>query len=1244
MPRIERPGGLRLAFPQTYEAVEAPGAATMRGRGGTRSGDRFRPRPIQVEADADPLIEALERHGLEVAAEAELRPSPAGRTRSATRGEPEDISLTVPVEPGEEAVVLTEQDGVWVWSFPEPGAAPVAGTRRTRGLGHLAPRERTFRVSLPESGPATSRTRGPIADAVVGRVRTFVLKFVARAATGGVIDYLERDVRTGPIRFGSSDPTAWQALNGGLELPAGRPARLLLMVHGTFSSTLGGYGALGSAPWGREFLDRAGRAYDAVLGFDHRSLSVDPRANAAELAEFLRALDPAHAPRIDVVSHSRGGLVYRSLAELVLPSLPDAARPRLERAVFVGVPHAGTTLADADNWRDFIDLYTNIAVGACRFIGRLPQAKAVTTVLSELIQGIGGLVKALAEQALESGDVPGLSAMRPDGDFLRELNRSQHGQPRADNTFYCAITSEFRASLGQPHAPPELPRRLLMGLVDRLADRVLDEANDLVVNTASMTAIDDGRAWIKDRLHFESTPHIYHTNYFARPEVVSALTRWLELDGGSRTSAPVTRLSARVETGFAVLPADASVAELAELVRTEQPAWIIIRRRHDGRTLSYAYRRDEVEHELTGWTDADSVLDALNMHEWGASSECSPADAVSAEPAAGLSGPPTTRRIVVLDGDVPVGVIAPDDPRQRSADVLVTEAMDTGSGAAPPPPAPASRAPQPAPATRSRGGTRGTRSRSRGLDSAEVAPPPPAPGAGGAVGGAERGAAAPVECHVQAEMEDTVAVGETTTVVVTVSREAIDQAMGGAIARAAVAIATDRPLSIMVRPRRNFEIVGDARIEIPAPDAGQPADLYFDVRATHEGPGEVWVIVRQGGPRELATLKLAVQVVAERPARRGAAHAEARTVEPAADDRPLCQLRIFERDNGPEISHEYELHIPGRVLEVFASRPMRVDRAKYVSDLYERIEERWLGSDEDVDDFTAELRALGGSLFDDLFPPELQRALWNNRDALTSIQVISTEPFVPWELVHLKEPGEPLPDESLFLAELGLVRWLHGSWFPDRIRVRRGRARYVVPDYPHPDDKLPEAREEMRFLERSLAATAVEPQPAAVRKLLRGPGSFDLVHFACHGVADPADIQQAALMLEGRVENGNAIPASIDVSTVRETSRLEDADGNRPMVVLNACQIGRMGFTLTRVGGFAEAFLRRGAGVFIGSLWSVGDRSARLFTETLYESLKAGMPLAEAAVKARHRAAAEGDASWLAYAVYGHPGLRLDIE
>ncbi len=103
----------------------------------------------------------------------------------------------------------------------------------------------------------------------------------------------------------------------------------------------------------------------------------------------------------------------------------------------------------------------------------------------------------------------------------------------------------------------------------------------------------------------------------------------------------------------------------------------------------------------------------------------------------------------------------------------------------------------------------------------------------------------------------------------------------------------------------------------------------------------------------------------------------------------------------------------------------------------------------------------------------------------------------------------------------------------------------------------------------------------------------------------------------------------------------EGPDGNRAVIVLNACQAGRLGFKLTGIGGFAQAFLKRGAGAFVGTLWSVVDQPARTFVETFYSELLKEASLAEATITAREEARQAGDATWLAYAVYGHPHARV---
>jgi len=91
--------------------------------------------------------------------------------------------------------------------------------------------------------------------------------------------------------------------------------RVLLLVHGTFSRGDCLLRQLHTLPdgAGRRFLAAARAHYTQVLVFEHPTLAVGPALNAIDLA---RAFAGSRA-QVDVVAHSRGGLVARWWLELL---------------------------------------------------------------------------------------------------------------------------------------------------------------------------------------------------------------------------------------------------------------------------------------------------------------------------------------------------------------------------------------------------------------------------------------------------------------------------------------------------------------------------------------------------------------------------------------------------------------------------------------------------------------------------------------------------------------------------------------------------------------------------------------------------------------------------------------------------------------------------------------------------------------------------------------------------------------
>ncbi len=239
-------------------------------------------------------------------------------------------------------------------------------------------------------------------------------------------------------------------------LSGGQQDRVLLIVHGTFGKAAKPTGSLGE-----EFLDWARSRYRAVIAFDHWTLSKTPEQNAQMLWDLL---DPElhRGHKLDVITHSRGGLVARAFVELL--GHGDAVR----RVVFVGTPNAGTNLANPKNWGRAADLLVNF-------------------VHSDPLGLYGALSGMLVQLIVRQGEkeIPGLLAQNPmmlgPNDFLARLQAK--GAFPADVS-YAAVAANY-----EPHEEFNL-KSLADKTFDTAVDAFFPHANDLVVDTASVWAID----------------------------------------------------------------------------------------------------------------------------------------------------------------------------------------------------------------------------------------------------------------------------------------------------------------------------------------------------------------------------------------------------------------------------------------------------------------------------------------------------------------------------------------------------------------------------------------------------------------------------------------------------------------------------------------------------------------------------------------------------------------------------------
>ncbi len=536
---------ITIEVPDAYEASEdVPRVGAKRKRGGS-----------DAASSDDLFLAALaDEHDLHIEKTIVLKRQRDYKKRSTNAGTDEtQLKITLDTPADERAVVLVEEDGVYRWVFARPEETSTRRSKRSAS----APVHHEFEIELAGYVHATSKRRG-LGDKIKSlakKAKAHIIRIKESAPAASLtMKRLEKKVQQGVINMnvadGATNPEAWEILASleDLEIPANRTPRVLLFIHGTFSSTLGSYGGLCEIPEGQQFLEKAFDAYDLVLGFDHYTLSETPSENAWELLKWLKTApwSADHPPTIDAIGYSRGGLVLRSLVEKELPDDPWQAK--VQRAIFVGATNAGTALAKPENWYQFIDFYTNLAAASSRVVSFLSGAGVGGLMFTGMIRGLGAFAKYLATSSVSNAKIPGLSAMEPDGPFVAEINETQPGQPGPDEVSYYAVTSDFDIDAMGDGPSPGLPKRLALSLGGRVVDQLIgDIPNDLVVDTPSMTRIDpqtDGL--LKEVRAFGRNGQVYHTVYFTQPATAKALHGWLELPGTLKSTERTQRSAAPV--------------------------------------------------------------------------------------------------------------------------------------------------------------------------------------------------------------------------------------------------------------------------------------------------------------------------------------------------------------------------------------------------------------------------------------------------------------------------------------------------------------------------------------------------------------------------------------------------------------------------------------------------------------------------------------------------------------------------
>ncbi len=393
--------------------------------------------------------------------------------------------------------------------------APDHTTERRRGrTGRTGPVSLRFTVPV-RAGSASPGRRGALLRKIVNVV---VVKLVGKAADWA-LERLARKWEAGrwTVRHRGLvhvDPNIL-ALGDKGALPladpsriARRPARNLLLIHGTFSSAETGFEGLAQTAGtdGRKFFAALSSIYgDRVFAFNHFTVSESPEDNARAL---LRAL-PASGGVFDVITHSRGALVLRTIVERGAALGPEASRFALNRAILCAGPNQGTPLADGGRWDTIASWLANLT--------DLVPDNPFTFVVDFLAESL----KWLARAATES--LPGIAAMDPAGDVIAELQED----PAPPANAYWALAANY-----------EPGDTLVRRAADFGVDAFFGTANDIVVPTSGGWRVDPGAAAVipggqiacygpGGNVRIGGPADVHHCNLFSQPETIDLLIRML---------------------------------------------------------------------------------------------------------------------------------------------------------------------------------------------------------------------------------------------------------------------------------------------------------------------------------------------------------------------------------------------------------------------------------------------------------------------------------------------------------------------------------------------------------------------------------------------------------------------------------------------------------------------------------------------------------------------------------------------
>ncbi len=481
----------------------------------------------------------------------------------------------------------------------------------------------------------------------------------------------------------------------------------------------------------------------------------------------------------------------------------------------------------------------------------------------------------------------------------------------------------------------------------------------------------------------------------------------------------------------------------------------------------------------------------------------------------------------------------------------------------------------------------------------------------------------PVARHLQALSPDRGVPGRTINVVARIARDA-EGGAATALLKPTIVPPGGLDMHLLISAPK-FDTLSDQFVAVHVPQQANSEWITFALRAREEGIHEVEIHALTGGTHLGSVLvKIAI-------AREAGDATMVTTTDVMVEHEPVAGevtlIVTYEPTGSPPVFRYQLFHQGSGNPPVLTTAGLTANPTLAIERLIGQLDKLARNATTMSVAVREELiKQHGIKLWTDFVPEPLQEAIWAVADGMQRLTIVSGQDPVPWEIIHPSTPGKP---EKGFLVEWAdLVRWPSGP------RVRRAPAtlpfdavRFVLPS-----DAPAQAAAEIEGLRVIDPRLAGGQRVATAERFIETirEADWDLLHLACHNTFSAG---VSALRIGDQ-----------DIETVflAQAEARGTLAAHQPLVFMNACRSAGQAPVYTTIDGWAQGFIRAGAGAFVGTLWAVRDASARSFAETFYGQLVQGSAFGAAMSHAR-RATRDvtGDPTWLAYAAYGNPSAVL---